>query len=66
MQGVLSLTCSAMSDANVHAYLMKSHSGDRVIWSLDCGVSVSECVLDIGEVANVVRSMPHIIGSESE
>lgn len=58
MDGVVSLTCTAMSDVGLHLYLMKASTGERLIWSLDCGVTVSECILDVGEVASVIGGMP--------
>ncbi|WP_442965065.1 Imm42 family immunity protein [Pseudomonas sp. JS3066] len=60
IEGVLSLTCTAMGDSGLNVYLMRSPSGDRVIWSLDCGVMVSECVLDTGAFSGVVGDIPLI------
>lgn len=58
MEGVLCLTCTAMGDEGLNVYLMKSPTGDRLIWSSDGGETVSECLLDKGVVAAVIGGMP--------
>jgi hypothetical protein len=57
-EGVVSLTCTAMSDGDLNLYLMKLSCGDRLIWSFDHGETVSEHMLEMGEVASVVDDMP--------
>lgn len=56
--GVVNLTCTSMADAGVIVYLVKLSSGDRIVWSLDRGVTVSECLLDTGAVAKTISILP--------
>lgn len=57
--GVVSLTCTAMGDVGCCVYLMASASEDRIVWSFDEGLTVSEYVQEAGTVAHVISRASH-------
>ena len=55
--GLFDMTCTAMGDNGVHLYFIKTVSGDRLVWSVDNGISVSEAMLAPGTVAEVIQEL---------
>jgi Immunity protein 42 len=57
-EGIIDLTCTAMEDSGLNLYLLKTIAGERIIWSWDGGITVSEYRLDAGFFASVIDCMP--------
>jgi hypothetical protein len=56
-EGLFDMTCTAMSDNQCYLYFIKTVTGDRFLWSLDNGKSISEVTLPAGTVSDVIKKL---------
>lgn len=57
IDGLFDMTCTAMGDNGVYLYFLKTGSGDRLVWSIDDGASVSEIMLAPGTICGVIEEL---------
>lgn len=57
MDGVLDLTCTPMGDSDCYLYFVRMRARDRLVWSVDGGINISEFFLEAGFMSKFLKSL---------